>query len=157
MIRATVEELAGETVSAIGVDGCGAPIFALSLSGLARAFARLVTAAPGSVERRVADAMRANPFLVAGTGREDTQLMTAVPGLLVKGGAAGVHAAALPSGAAVALKIDDGAAAARVPLLLAALARLGVDPHQLTSVPAAAVLGGGRPVGEIRVRAGALR
>jgi len=155
-LRSTVEDLAGEKVIAIGVDGCGAPIFALTLTGLARGFARLVTAPPGSAERRVADAMRAHPGLVGGTGREDTALMTAVPGLLTKVGAEGVHAAALSAGAAVALKIDDGGSRARVPLLLAALRRLGADPAQLANVPTDSVLGGGEVVGEIRLRAGAL-
>jgi L-asparaginase II len=146
-IRSTIEELAGEKVTAIGVDGCGAPIFALTLTGLARGFARLTTAMPGTYERRVADAMRAHPFLVAGTGREDTTMMTAVPGLLMKGGAEGVHGAALPTGAAIALKIDDGAARARVPVLLEVLHRLGVETPGVTADP---VLGGGVPVGEFR-------
>lgn len=146
-IRSTIEELTGETVTAIGVDGCGAPIFALTLTGLARGFARLTTAPPGTYERRVADAMRAHPFLVAGTGREDTTTMTAVPGLLMKGGAEGVHAAALPTGEAIALKIDDGAARARVPVLLDVLRRLGVAVPGVSADP---VLGGGVPVGELR-------
>jgi len=60
-ILQTVEELAGERVPATGVDGCGAPLFALTLAGLARAFRVLVLAAPGTPERRVADAMRAHP------------------------------------------------------------------------------------------------
>jgi L-asparaginase II len=154
-IRAAVEDLVGEKVPAIGVDGCGAPIFALTLTGLARGFAALVTAPVGSAELRVADAMRAHPYLVAGTGREDSLLMEAVPGLLMKGGAAGVHAAALASGAAVALKVDDGAASPRVPLLAAALARLGADPAQLAAAQPEQVLGGGQVVGATRVLAGA--
>ncbi|MDP9240395.1 MAG: asparaginase, partial [Actinomycetota bacterium] len=60
-IRSAVEDLAGETVAAVGVDGCGAPVFATSLCGLARSFARLAQAEPGSPERAVADAMRAHP------------------------------------------------------------------------------------------------
>lgn len=146
-IRSTIEDLAGEQITAIGVDGCGAPIFALTLTGLARGFARLTTAEPGTYERRVADAMRAHPFLVAGTGREDTTLMSAVPGLLTKSGAEGVHAAALPTGEAIALKIDDGAARPRVPVLLDVLHRLGVETPGVSADP---VLGGGRPVGELR-------
>src|ERR1700744_5890756 len=60
-ILRTVEELAGERVPATGVDGCGAPLFALTLAGLARSFRMLVLAAPGTPERRGADAMRAHP------------------------------------------------------------------------------------------------
>src|SRR3954447_17568455 len=48
----TIEDLAGEKVAATGVDGCGAPVAALSLRAVARAFLRLVAADPGSPERR---------------------------------------------------------------------------------------------------------
>jgi L-asparaginase II len=65
-VRATIEELVAEPVAAIGVDGCGAPAHAISLAGLARGFARVVTATAGSPERRVADAMRAHPEWVGG-------------------------------------------------------------------------------------------
>jgi L-asparaginase II len=60
-IAATLAERAGEPVAATAVDGCGAPLYAVSLAGLARAFAGLVTAADGTAPRRVADAMRAHP------------------------------------------------------------------------------------------------
>jgi L-asparaginase II len=141
-----VSRLAGEPIAALGVDGCGAPIFAISPLGLARGFQRLVEASPGTPERRVADAMRAHPEFVAGTGTEDTVLMNAMPGLLAKKGADGVAAAAMPGVGAVALKISDGSTRARVPVLLAALRRLGLEVPQLPEV----VLGGGRPVGEVR-------
>ncbi|MFC4067234.1 asparaginase [Actinoplanes subglobosus] len=141
-----VSRLSGEPIAALGVDGCGAPIFAISPNGLARAFLHLVEAEPGTPERRVADAMRAHPELVAGTGSEDTVLMDAMPGLIVKRGADGVSAAAMPGVGAVALKISDGSARARVPVLLAALRRLGLDVPDLPEP----VLGGGLPVGEVR-------
>ncbi|WP_433827480.1 asparaginase [Actinoplanes sp. CA-015351] len=141
-----VSRLAGEPIAALGVDGCGAPIFAISPLGLARAFLRLVEAEPGTPERRVADAMRAHPSLVAGTGTEDTVLMTAMPGLLAKKGADGVSAAALPGVGAVALKISDGSSRARMPVLLSALSRLGLETPALPEL----IFGGGRPVGEIR-------
>ncbi|RKN41809.1 asparaginase [Streptomyces hoynatensis] len=147
LVRETIEEFTGEPVAHVGVDGCGAPLFAFSLTGLARAFRAFVLAAPGSRERRVADAMRAHPEYVGGTGRLDTLLMRAVPGVLAKGGAEGVQAVALPDGRALAFKIEDGAARARGPVLAAALAGLGVDA---ASIPREPVLGGGREVGEIR-------
>src|SRR5579864_6667541 len=109
VVRRTVEDLAGEQTPAAGVDGCGAPLFALTLTGLARAFRALVLAAPGTPERRVADAMRAHPEWTSGTSRDERRLMDAVPGLLVKGGAEGVDAFALADGKAGAVKIDDGA------------------------------------------------
>jgi len=65
-LRQALEGLAGERSAAVGVDGCGAPVFALSLAGLARAFQALVTASPGTPERRVADAMRAYPEWTSG-------------------------------------------------------------------------------------------
>ena len=54
-IRRVVEELTGEEVTATGVDGCGAPVFALTLTGVARAFRTLVASAEGTPERRVAE------------------------------------------------------------------------------------------------------
>jgi L-asparaginase II len=145
-LAATVADLAGEPIAATGVDGCGAPVFAFSLTGLARAFQRLVEADPGTPERRVSDAMRAHPEMVAGTGAPDTVLMDCVPGLLAKGGAEGVVAVAVPGTGAVAIKIEDGAKRARMPVLRSALRRLDV-PAPPSDEP---ILGGGEPVGEVR-------
>jgi len=155
-VRRVVEELAHEPVTETGVDGCGAPLFAISLIGLAQCFSRLVTADPGTPQRRVADAMRAHPLYVAGSTREDTLLMQAVPGLLMKGGAEGVHAAALADGSAVTLKIDDGGTRARMPVMVAALRSLGADSPEFDRQATSVVLGGGNPVGEVRLRPGAL-
>ena len=146
----TVTEMVGEPIAATGIDGCGAPVFGFSLTALARAFQGLVSAAPGSAELRVADAMRARPELVAGTGQDDTQLMHGVPGLLAKGGAEGVVAVGIPQVGAVALKIEDGAMRARMPVLVSALRRLGVAAPVLDRLATVPVLGGGAPVGEIR-------
>lgn len=150
VLTETVTEMAGEPIAATGIDGCGAPVLGFSLTALARAFQRLVTAAPGSAELRVADAMRAGPELVAGTGQDDTLLMHGVPGLLAKGGAEGVVAVAIPRTGAVAIKIEDGAMRARMPVLVSALRRLGVDAPVLERLATVPVLGGGVPVGEIR-------
>lgn len=150
-LRSAIEELTGSAVVSVGVDGCGAPVCAVSLRGVARAFSRLVTAAPATPERLVADAMRRHPDVVGGTGRDVTALMVGLPGLLAKDGAEGVYAAALPSGAAVALKVDDGAARARLPVLVRELRRLGAAGDVLDELAAPPVLGGGRPVGSVRV------
>jgi L-asparaginase II len=155
-IRAAIEDLAGEPVAAVGVDGCGPPVFAVSLTGVARAYLRLVGAEPGTPERAVADAMRAYPELVGGTGRDVTRLMAGVPGLLAKDGAGGVYAAALAGGRAVALKISDGDKLARMPVLVGALRRLGVDALVLEELAETPVLGGGRQVGAVRLRRGVL-
>jgi L-asparaginase II len=157
-IRRTIERLAGEEVAAVGVDGCGAPLFALTLTGLARAFGALVRAEPGSPERRVADAMRAYPEWTSGTARPDRRLMRAVPGLLLKSGAEGVEGLALADGRAAAFKIDDGDGArrARTALTVAMLRALGADDGPgtdraaLDDLSSPEVLGGGRKVGEVR-------
>lgn len=151
-IRAAIEDLAGEPVSVTAVDGCGAPLLGLTLTGLARAFGRLATAAEGTPERAVADAMRAHPELVGGTGRDVTALLAGVPGLVVKDGAEGVYAAALPTGAAVAVKVVDGSGRARTPLLVDGLRRLGVHAAVLDELATGPVLGGGHPIGSIRLR-----
>jgi L-asparaginase II len=149
-IRAAIEDIAGEKVAAVAIDGCGAPLFALSPVAVARAFGRLVTADIGSPERRVADAMRSHPLLVGGTGRDISRLMQAVDGLLVKDGAEGVCAAATTDGVGVVVKIDDGSGRARTPVLVEALRRIGMaalDVHAVTDVD---VMGHGTPVGEVR-------
>lgn len=151
-ITSVVEEFTGERVAAVGIDGCGAPVLAISLTGLARAFLRLVAADPGSMERAVADAMRARPLLVSGTGADDALLMAGVPGLLMKSGAEGVVAAALPGGGAVALKIDDGASRARRPVVVSALRRLGVTGPVLDGLAELPLRGGGELVGAVRTR-----
>lgn len=152
-IEARLGEAAGEPVTAVVVDGCGAPQHALSTTGLARGVLSLVQSEPGAHGRAVADAMRAEPWFVAGTGREDTDLMRAVPGLLVKGGADGVHVAALPGAGAVALKLDDGGDRGRMPALTAGLRRLGVPAQVLAPWAEPPVLGGGGTVGAVRAAA----
>jgi L-asparaginase II len=150
LIHTVVEEAAGEPVAAVGTDGCGAPLMAISLTGLARAFRSFVLAVPGSAERRVADAMRAHPEYVAGTRRPDTWLMREIPGALSKMGAEAVQAVALPDGRALAFKIDDGATRALGPVLARALSLLGTQSPILSKIGHAPLTGGGVEVGEIR-------
>lgn len=155
-IAARVTELAGEAPAWTAVDGCGAPLYMLSLAGLARAFGRVSAAPAETPEGRVAAAMRAHPAMVAGTGRDDTLLMEGIPGLLAKGGAEGVHCAALADGTAVAVKIDDGAERPRMPVLTALLRSVGVQGAVLDQLGTGTVLGGGRPVGTVELEPGAL-
>ncbi len=149
-VEARLGEAAGTPVAAVVVDGCGAPQHGLPLTGLARGVSSLVEAAAGTRERAVADAMRAHPWFVAGTGREDTDLMRAVDGLLVKGGADGVQVAALPGRGAVAVKLDDGSDRGRTPALCAGLLRLGVPAEQLDPWAVIPVAGGEGVVGAVR-------
>jgi L-asparaginase II len=143
-------ELAGEPVTHVGTDGCGAPVLAVTLTGLARAFSRLVRAPEGTAERRVSDAMRRHPRFVGGSRRDVTALMEAVPGLLAKDGAEAVYAAALSDGSAVAVKIADGGDRARPVVMAEALRVAGVDPTRLACLDDVPVLGHGRPVGAVR-------
>jgi L-asparaginase II len=153
-IAETFTDLTGEPTT-VAVDGCGAPLLSASLTGLARAFARIATASEGP-EARVARAIRAHPAYVSGTTRDERALLTAIPGAIGKAGAESCHAMALPDGRAFALKHDDGAPRVR-PVTLAALLRVlgvdeepGVDTEAVRRTGELPLLGGGRPVGEIR-------
>ncbi|WP_329557756.1 asparaginase [Streptomyces sp. NBC_00696] len=149
-IAEIVEDLTGQRIARVSVDGCGAPLFSISLHGLARAVARITTAAPGTPEARVADAMRSYAEMASGAGRDVAALMRAVPGLLAKDGFEGVQVAALPNGRAVAVKVSDGANRARVPVAAAALVRAGVEEGLLAEFAGEPLLGGGEPVGCVR-------
>ncbi len=142
----------------IGVDGCGAPVHGLPLKGMATLFARL----PGPdrlgrlTEHAAAavGAMRAQPYMVAGSGRSDTRIMQAVPGMICKVGAEGLHCAALlGQGLGIAVRIDDGSDRAAAPALVRVLELLGfldgAQLERLASVAAPPVLGGGKPVGAL--------
>ncbi len=149
-IAEVLSELAGEPVGATGVDGCGAPVMAISLTGLARSFARLATAPSGSAEGRVSAAVRAFPQWVGGSRRDVTQLLRAVPGLIAKDGAEAVYAAALPSGWSAAVKIADGGERARTVVMAQALLAAGVDPEAIAFLADVPVLGHGEPVGRVQ-------
>jgi len=147
-----VRRLTGDEVAHIGVDGCGAPVHVMTVTGLARALSAAVSAESGSPERRVVDAMRAHPDMVGGTRRDVTAFMRAVPGLVVKDGAEGVYVAALSDGRAIAIKADDGSDRGRqvaLAAILLALAPEGADLDALTGLASIATLGGGQPVGVI--------
>ncbi|WP_242636997.1 asparaginase [Myceligenerans salitolerans] len=155
-IREWLVRLTGVEPAHVTVDGCGAPLFSTTLSGLARAFGR-IAGAPDDVEARVARAMNAHPGMVGGEGREATLAMRAVPGLVAKDGADGVYGAGLPDGSAVAFKVLDGGPRPRPAILAAALRRAGaadvpgVDLSALEAMGDVPVLGGGHPVGGVEV------
>ncbi len=149
-ITATFEELTGEAEPAIGVDGCGAPLLACSLTGLARAFGRIQQAAADTAERAVAEAIGGSPEQVSGSQRDEALLLRAYPGAIAKAGAEACYAVAMPDGTSVALKIADGGSRARPVLMAAVLRRLGYDHPVLTEIGSQAVLGGGQRVGHVR-------
>jgi L-asparaginase II len=145
-----LERWSGSPVVATGVDGCGAPLYALPLTALAVAVRSCVLAEPGTPRRRVVDAMRAHPEWVGGTERDVTALMRGVDGLVAKDGAEGVGVAATADGRTVAVKVDDGAARARQVVTAQALLSVGVDApvvHQQTTED---LLGGVAVVGAVR-------
>jgi L-asparaginase II len=153
-ITQMVPELSGEEAAFIGIDGCGAPAHAMSLTALARVFRTVVMSDPTSAPGKVANAMRSHPEMVGGPTRDVTLLMQGVPGLLGKDGAEGVFAVALPDGRAVALKIADGANRARPPMMKAALEAFGIDTSRVD--PKAfdsTIYGHGKPVGSVRITA----
>lgn len=149
LMEQTLADVTGESVAATGIDGCGAPVMAVSLTGLARAFSRIAAAPKGTDEAKVADAMRAFPQCVGGTRRDVTAMMRGVPGLIAKDGAESVYAVGLDDGRSIALKIADGGQRARPIVMVAALRRLGIDSDVFDKMAHAPVLGHGHLVGSI--------
>ncbi len=132
-VRAAFEDMCGEDSPGFGIDGCSAPNFAASLSGIAKAMAQFAGLGSGTTTRDRAvsalrEAMIAHPGLVAGQGRACTELMQAAKGrAALKTGAEGFFVAILPDlQLGVALKIDDGATRAAEVAIAAILTRLGV-------------------------------
>lgn len=151
----------------VGVDGCAAPCYGVSLYHMAFAYARLVDPRDvgepyASAAGAIRTAMTRHPHLVAGTGRFDTDVMTLGKGLvLAKGGASGVQCVGITGGVGVAVKIEDGAeghASPARPTTVAAievLRQLGVlDDTQVAALgeharPVMRTVPG-EPVGEVR-------
>ncbi len=157
-VRATIEEFTGEPVGHVGVDGCGAPLFAVSLRGLATAFSRLArgrnATVPDADAARLVEAIRADAWAIEGPGRPNTVVIDEL-GLVAKGGAEGVMAMASIDGTAVALKSLDGSHRVTSLVALELLAQAGAVPRaeadRVSGLVTDKVLGGGVPVGAIRV------
>ena len=148
-IVSAIDDLASEQAGNLALDGCGAPAYAISLYGLARAYGRLVQAGDGA-EAVVAGAIRAHPEFVSGTRRDELELIRALPGLIGKAGAEATYAVGLPDGRGVAVKISDGTPRARAVAMAGVLRRLGFEHETLDAQASAPVLGHGVRVGEIR-------
>ena len=144
-IKAELEALAGETITLTSTDGCGAPLFLISVIGLARAI-RAITISVDPIHQSVLEASRAFPEMVAGKGRLTTQMIEAVPGLYMKDGAEAVEVASMPDGRTLVFKVSDGSLRPFRVLVHAGLKRLGIDsPYEAENV-----LGGDRVIGTIR-------
>lgn len=139
-VAEVVETLASEAPAAVGTDGCGAPVFALSLFGLARAIGRVVrlgSADAGSTRtdtayaseaRTLMHAVFAQPWAIEGQGRPNSTVIDRL-GVFAKGGAEGVIVMATTSGYSVALKCLDGSSRATGLVALTLLAKAGALPE----------------------------
>ncbi|MDR4308114.1 asparaginase [Chelatococcus sambhunathii] len=168
-VRSAVAETTGHDLSTapVGVDGCGAPTYALPLRAIALGFARFgsglgLPPARAEAARRLMRASWSSPSMIGGARRFDTETMRALPErAFVKSGAEGVYVAALPElGLGVAVKIDDGAERAAEAAMAATLIRLlrpdGAAAEGLAGRARRPLFSySDEPVGEIRMAEGA--
>ncbi|MDZ8274425.1 asparaginase [Microbacterium aquimaris] len=158
-IREVTERLTGQRVATIAIDGCGAPVFAMSLSALAKAIHRIGTSSersPFALHRGAGALVRAvkeNPWTIDGPARADT-LATSRLDVFTKGGAEGVVVMVAPDGSTVALKMLDGSGRASTAVAAMLLERAGAlgseDVAALLAELPLRVTGGGVDVGVIR-------
>ena len=144
-IKKELENLAGEDVALTSADGCGAPLFLISLHGLARAI-RAITISTDPIHQSVVQACRDFPEMVAGENRLTTRLMREVPGLFMKEGAEGVEVATLADGRTIVFKVSDGSIRPFETLMVAALAEFGINVEDKTE----RIYGGSEAIGSIR-------
>jgi len=144
-IKEELEKLAGERIPLTSTDGCGAPLFMLSVVGLARAI-RAITISSDPVHQSVMDAARSFPEMVGGQGRHNTEMMQAVPGLFMKDGAEAVNVCSLADGRTFVFKVSDGSLRAFRTIVHACLNEFGID----TPLTPEKVMGGPRVIGTIR-------
>jgi L-asparaginase II len=158
LVREVVEEYTGETVSITGVDGCGAPVHALTLTGMARAVSLLVRGLNGAGEpdehaAALVGAVLANGWGIQGPGTPDSVVVDEL-GLLTKGGAEGYLLMAAPTGETVTLKLLDGNLRAAPLVALHLLAQAGVisteDADRVAALASPRITGGDRVVGTLR-------
>ena len=149
--RETIESVTGEKVEHIGVDGCGAPLMSMSLTGLARSFSQFAGPAADTDQTKIATAIKENPLYLGGTRRDVTKLMQGVPGLVAKDGAEAVYGIGLGDGRALALKIDDGADRARIVVAMSILQKvMGVVSQEVErQLDSQELFGGGVHVGKV--------
>ena len=144
-IREEFALLTGEDISTVAIDGCGAPLFALSLQGLAHAV-RTMRISHDPIHSEIVNACMTNPIMVSGIGRLPTILMEKVPGLFVKDGAEGVMVMSTSDGSVIVWKMSDGSQRGASSLAMATLGLLGIE----LEIEREKVMGDGRVVGEIR-------
>lgn len=157
-VRTVLEEYTGEKITHTGVDGCGAPVMAVSLTGLARAFSTLAKAPSdkhaNARTATIATSMLDYPWAVEGHGKPNTVVMDKL-GVIAKMGAEGVLAMATDTGASVAVKILDGNGRAASLVGLTLLAASGaLDIPEVAGVldqVVPEVMGGSSRAGSLRL------
>lgn len=148
VIVSTVEALSGERIERSGIDGCGAPVHALTLRGLARGTSRALTS-----DAPLASAIREHPWALDGEGRANTVTIERT-GLVAKGGHEGVLVMSAAEGTTLALKMLDGSHRATTLVGLEIMVQEGIVAREAADEVLDAtlerVLGGGEPVGALR-------
>ena len=139
------ERLSQVKIEKISIDGCGAPLFALSIKAISRAVRNLIRS-QDPVHQEVISACIENPTMVSGNGRLPTLLMESGK-LFAKDGAEGVMEIATRSGGTITWKMSDGSQRGANELAMASLAIL----DEKVDLPREKVLGGGQVVGEVVV------
>ena len=154
-----IERFTGERPAATAIDGCGAPVHAISLGALGRGIQKITTAAAGSpfaLYREAAaltESVREHAWAVGGPGQPDTVAVERL-GVFAKIGAEGVMVMTAPDGTTVALKVLDGSARASTIIALRLLAQSGAIDHEAIDAVQTEldlwVMGGEQRVGAIR-------
>ena len=148
-IKNEIESAAQEKSANDTFDGCGAPLFAISLAGLARAIHSVVEG-DDAPSQSIITAMSKHPEMVAGNLRLSAEWMNAVPGLIMKEGAEGVLIAGARGQGIIAFKVIDGSMRAHDVIARAALGKIAVTSEK-ASLTGATVFGG--PIPKLRIRA----
>ena len=158
VVLETFQEFSGEAPAHVGIDGCGAPLAAITLTGLARMYSALGRAARNiQADARaatVATSMLDYPEYVQGRGRSNTVIMEELD-VITKLGAEGVLGLGTRDGWSVAIKMLDGSSRANSLVGLTLLGHVGAldadDVARVLRRVLRPVTGGGRPVGAIRL------
>lgn len=147
-VRNLIVETSGEEIGKTTVDGCGAPLFAMSTTALARALSKLP-----SLDPELFEAGLSSPHLIGDESTPDALLMK--HGIFSKLGAEGVFTFVTREGFSGAIKFADGSLRTALKVTAAMLYehRL-IDAAQRQSIEAEdtmQVLGGGKVIGEINI------
>jgi len=126
--RKELELLSNEKITKIAIDGCGAPLFAITLKGLATAIHNLMISSD-PVHQKVVNACKNYPIMVSGTNTLPTVAMESIDDLFVKTGAEGVLVAGLSNGKTIVWKMSDGSDRGEFELLSKSLTKIGINKN----------------------------